>query len=231
MAKWLKTFASLHDDRDTKHACDTENNGNVAHLIDYETRSRCHRLHGVYFNEDNSIVISGGFNRQVDRVCCVSAMAEQFAVTKIKELPQLYTPTGEKAPKAWMENYNVVVDYEHDRVLFADDWHSYIRYETPDAVPDSKFPLVVNVHDRKLIKVTLKALADQREAAKAAARLHSDQRRYNAPNSREAILNLDIMCNLDITLYLGALTHERWLKDVTDACTTPVKVPYLKLTP
>ena len=231
MAKWIKTFASLHNDRDTKGAYDSESNGNVAHLIDYETRLRCHRQDGVYFNEDNSVVISGGFNRQVDRVYCVSAMARDFYVTKIKDLPQLYMPSGEKAPKAWMENYNVVVDYEHDRVLYAGSWGNYIRYATPEAVPDSKFPLVVNVPDRKLIKETLKALADQREAAKAAARLHSDQRRYNAANSREAILGLDIMCNLDITLYLGALTHERWLEVVTDACTTAVPVPYLKLHP
>jgi len=232
MAKWVRTYETVYKEGFDSPA--GRSDSSPTYGIDYETRIRFVKVNDVYYNEDNSIVIARGFDMQPGARVTMARMANEFSCCMLNELGKLYSPEGALIPKSWMPNGSVVVDYEHNRVIAADVWSTRIRYETPESVPNSNTVFQVCVPDPKKAKGALKALADQRTVAVAAARMSELRAQSSTPSpSRraKAIQALDITSDPEVQMIVGRVDEGRWKEMVKEAFIVVTPMPYLMLHP
>ena len=226
MAKWNKelTFEAIIDARGNHNRWDT----------DFDTLERSVCMQGVRFHEGGRITIECGFDNNPVGRGVVSHMAKEFNVSTIKELGEMYLPDGTKIPKAWVDqNYCVVIDYEHNRILNATrTWTngyvlSYVEYTHRDAMPRTASTFRVIIPDRKATARALMELEPQRLAAVAASRMSNETEARKAPNVAEAIKAGDITSDEYVQLIVGYYDDVVWKAVVKQAFSTQIQVPYL----
>lgn len=228
MAKWNKnlTFENLIDERGNHNRWDT----------DFDTLERSVSTQGVRFHEGGRISIECGFDNNPIGRSIVGNMAKEFNVSTIKELGEMYLPDGTKIPKAWVDqNYCVVIDYEHNRILNATrSWTngyvlSHVEYTHRDAMPRTSSVFRVNIPDRKATARALMELEPQRIAAVAAWKMSEENPKRLAADGELtlAVKEGDITSNAATQLHAGFYSDDRWKEVVKQAFTTTIQVPYL----
>lgn len=229
MAKWNKnlTFENLIDEAGggRNHRWDT----------DFDTLERSVTHGAVRFHEGGRISIECGFDNNPIGRSIVGGMADEFNVSTIKELREVYLPDGTKIPKTWVDqNYCVVIDYEHNRILNASSgWYrggrNLVTYAHRDAMPRTAATFRVSIPDRKATARALMELEPQRIAAVAAFRMAEGNLARPAVNGEltRAVKEGDITSSERVQLLAGNYSDDRWKEVVKQAFTTAIQVPYL----